>query len=139
MIKARMVLFMVITLFLVMGVGCDEKNEKNEAKTILPVSDLSEQVVTFFETELPNAGEANCFFCSQENDAYYLINSMDELQAVYSCDNELPEIDFSQYSVIIGQHGMTSSFYSVVEQRIEETEIFKLSIHFLFFLLYLYS
>lgn len=125
--KIKSILFSTaILLLLIMGTGgCDDKEGR---KTILPITNLPEQVVNFFETALPTAAKSNCFFVSKENDIYYLINSVEEFEAIYSCDNELPEIDFTQYSIIIGQKKMPNSYYFVVEQNIEETEVLGLNI-----------
>lgn len=120
-------LFLLIPfLFLIIGmVGCEEKEQ---IKTILPKTNLSVQIISFFESTLPTTGESNCFFLSENSDIYYLINSKEEFKAIYSCDNELPDIDFALYSIILGQKRMPNSYYSVVEQNIKETDILELNI-----------
>ncbi len=120
-------LFLLIPfLFLIIGkVGCEEKEQ---IKTILPETNLSVQIISFFESTLPTTGESNCFFLSENSDIYYLINSKEEFKAIYSCDNELPDIDFALYSIILGQKRMPNSYYSVVEQNIKETDILELNI-----------
>ena len=124
--KTRNLLLMIQFLFLIMGmVGCEENEQIN---TILPKTDLSEKTLSFFESALPITGESNCFFVSEDSDIYYLINSKEELKAIYSCEKELPEIDFTLYSIILGQKRMPNSYYSVVEQYIRETEVLALNI-----------
>lgn len=120
-------LFLLIPfLFLIIGmVGCEEKEQ---IKNILPKTNLSVEIISFFETTLPTTGESNCFFVSEDSDIYYLINSKEELKAIYSCEKELPEIDFTLYSIILGQKRMPNSYYSVVEQYIRETEVLELNI-----------
>ncbi len=110
----------MLFLFLIMGIeGCEDKEQRD---TILPITNLSGQVVAFFDSELSPTMKSNCFFVLND-DTYHLINSMKEFQAIYSCENKLPEIDFTKYSVIVGQKKMPNSYYSVVEQNIEETEM----------------
>ncbi len=117
---------MILFLLMIMGMeGCEEKEQ---IKTILPITNLSEQIIGFFEETLPTTAESNCFFVSEEGDIHYLINSIEELRAIYSCNNELPDIDFASYSIIVGQKRMPNSYYSVLEQNIKETEILDLNI-----------
>ncbi|MCB5280210.1 MAG: hypothetical protein LHW59_11915 [Candidatus Cloacimonetes bacterium] len=124
--KTKRILLIIPFLFVIMGMGSCE--EKEQIKTILPITNLSEQIISFFEGTLPTTAESNCFFVSEESNVHYLINSIEELQAIYSCDNELPEIDFASYSIIVGQKRMPNSYYSVVEQNIKETETLDLNI-----------
>ena len=44
------------------------------------------------------------------------------------CDKDLPIIDFSLYSVIVGKKNMPNSFYSIVEQSINNTQTLELNI-----------
>ena len=124
--KTRNLLLMIQFLFLIMGmVGCEENEQIN---TILPKTDLSEKTLSFFESALPITGESNCFFVSENSDVFYLINSKEEIETICACDNELLEIDFTLYSIILGQKRMPNSYYSVVEQNIKETNVLELNI-----------
>lgn len=124
--KSGKLLFKISFLLLIIGLeGCEEKEQ---IKTILPKTNLSEEITSFFKTTLPATSESNCFFLSEKGDVYYLINSKEEFQAIYSCSNALPEIDFTLYSIIVGQKRMPNSYYSVVEQNIEETDVLNLNI-----------
>lgn len=108
---------MVIALLLLIGgMGCAMEKEND---IIFPVKNLSEQISLFFDTHLPITSESTCFFkLSNEEDHFYLINSIEELQAVYSCEEKLPELDFKKYSVVIGQKRMPNSYYIVSDQNI---------------------
>lgn len=117
--KPKTILFSVFALFLLIGgTGC-EKEKKYE--TFFPIKDIPEQVSVFFENKLPKTSESTCFFNLSKEDAFYVINSKDKLQAVYSCEEKLPEIDFTQYSLVIGQKRMPNSYYSVSNQKIVES------------------
>jgi len=109
--KSILLLSLLFTLFFVSG--CEKKGE-----TIYPTDNLPEQVTLFFENSLPIVTESPCFFKSTNEDIVYVVNSNKELQALYSCKEVLPEIDFSQYSIIIGQKRMPNSFYFVADQKI---------------------
>lgn len=114
--KTKLILFAVIALLIVV-VGC-EKDKKYGTFSL--VKDIPEQVSVFFENRLPITSESSCFFKSNKEDIFYVMNSMEELQAIYSCEEKLPEIDFTKYSVVIGQKRMPNSYYSVSNQKIVE-------------------
>ena len=124
--KQQIILWIGALLLLTAGIGC-EKEKVHE--TFSPIKDIPEQVSVFFEKKLPVASESTCFFKSSKKELFHVINSMEELQAVYSCEEKLPEIDFMRYSVVIGQKTMPNSYYSVSNQRIVElSEVLELNI-----------
>ena len=73
--------------------------------------DTYQQLAAFFQAELHHpyyrdGGEAfPGFFGELEYDAQpcYLINSMEEFQAAYEGNEQLPEVDFKRYSVLVGR------------------------------------
>lgn len=122
--KASELLFILI---LVVSYSCDSHNNEPEEKKYIPLIDIPEHILHFFEKGLPNTSESECFFLSQEKDVYFLINDFEDLSAIYSCDDELPEIDFTKYSLIIGKKEMPNSFYFLADQYIDETETLNLN------------
>lgn len=124
--KQQIILWIGTLLLLTGEVGC-EKEKVHE--NFSPIKDIPEQVSAFFEKTLPVASESACFFTSSKEELFHVINSMEELQALYSCEEKLPEIDFMRYSVVIGQKRMPNSYYSVSDQRIIELpEVLELNI-----------
>ena len=114
--KTKMILFTVTALFLMIGgMGCEREKEH---EVIVPDKNISTHVYAFFENNLPTTSKSVCFFISEEGDFSYVINSKKELQAAYSCKEELPEIDFDRYSLVIGQKRMPNSYYAVSNQKI---------------------
>ena len=91
---------MLIGAFIVLG-GCEK--EKEQMEVIYPVVNLPMSVVTFFEKTLSNTDSANCLFKSEWKDTCFLINSKEEFESMLLCDKDLPIIDFSLYSVIVGK------------------------------------
>lgn len=73
--------------------------------------DTYQRLSAFFQAELHHpyyrdGGEAfPGFFGELEYDAQpcYLINSMEEFQAAYKGNEQLPEVDFERYSVLVGR------------------------------------
>ena len=116
---------LLIGAFIVLG-GCEK--EKEQMEVIYPVVNLPMSVVTFFEKTLSNTDSANCLFKSEWKDTCFLINSKEEFESMLLCDKDLPIIDFSLYSVIVGKKNMPNSFYSIVEQSINNTQTLELNI-----------
>ena len=116
---------LLIGVFIVLG-GCEK--EKEQMEVIYPVVNLPMSVVTFFEKTLSNTDSANCLFKSEWKDTCFLINSKEEFESMLLCDKDLPIIDFSLYSVIVGKKNMPNSFYSIVEQSINNTQTLELNI-----------
>ena len=73
--------------------------------------DTYQRLSVFFQAELhrPHYDEfgtaSSTFFGELEWDAQpcYLINSMEEFRAVYQGNKQLPEVDFTRYSVLVGR------------------------------------
>lgn len=72
--------------------------------------------------------EAECFFNTSDENVSYVINSDSEFKDIFSCEKELPDIDFKKYSLVIGQHTMPISFCKVVEQSIIESDVLELNL-----------
>ena len=123
--KILPVVILLIGAFIVLG-GCEK--EKEQMEVIYPVVNLPMSVVTFFEKTLSNTDSANCLFKSEWKDTCFLINSKEEFESMLLCDKDLPIIDFSLYSVIVGKKNMPNSFYSIVEQSINNTQTLELNI-----------
>ena len=94
-----------------MGCSSDDDEERING-TIIEEIDCGEEINSFFRYELPNSSVyyySRYFFSSPEefdNNICYVINSNEEFKNVYrgkSADTELPEIDFTKYTLIIGQ------------------------------------
>ena len=118
-------IILLIGAFIVLS-GCEK--EKEQMEVIYPVVNLPMSVVTFFEKTLSNTDSVNCLFKSEWKDTCFLINSKEEFKSMLLCDKDLPIIDFSLYSVIVGKKNMPNSFYSIVEQSINNTQTLELNI-----------
>lgn len=97
--------------------GCSSDNDEVVADdsdiTIISETEMDNDVVDFFRTELPKyAGSASSgFFIDTNENLCYAINSMDELRKVYMGKKELPAIDFGEKTLFIGQQRMAHSSY----------------------------
>jgi chloramphenicol O-acetyltransferase len=120
----KKILKLSVILLIAAGIfTCEEENEK----IIYPIIISDEQLVDFFDTVLPIATEPICLFLTMNSDTCHIINSIAEFLSIYSCD-DLPEIDFTSYSLIVGQKSMPNSYYSVMKQYIIETESLQLNL-----------
>jgi hypothetical protein len=121
--KTIVLKFAAILLIMLGLIACEKGNEK----IISPINISNERLIDFFDMILPTATESGCLFSTTNSDTCYVINSIDEFLSIYSCD-DLPEIDFTSYSLVIGQKRMPNSYYTVIEQYIVETESLRLNI-----------
>ena len=96
-------------------------------KKILPFSadNLDSSLVSFFNEALPPISilPTESFFTAEAHDAdvCYLINNKTEFQEAYKGNKPLPEIDFENYTLIIGMLYQGSN-YHLDEQYIEEDD-----------------
>ena len=98
----------------------DQTEEGAISPTVISADDYISQ---FFAAELPSSDTSNSksFFIdskggpSTEN-IVCIINSQDDLKAQYSGNMNLPNIDFANYTLIIGQQRMGSLGWDVAKQ-----------------------
>ena len=85
-----------------------------------PVADGNEKVVSFFEVELPATNRSSGFFTSEDRykDVCYIINDDSDLRRRYTGNRELPSIDFTRYTLVMGKVIMPVSYYYVLKQDI---------------------
>lgn len=113
----------LIVSLLLMGwlfVSCSVADIPDEG-VISPVS-APDDIIAFFEEHLPKNSQTFCqtdFKFSDmefsENECF-LINSKSEFKAVVTDGVEVPDIDFRQYSLIIGQCVLGDPGYTLREQ-----------------------
>ena len=125
--KKSCILWMFAVLMLAVGISSCSKSDSEEIANEEPVNeevtnndllsnegvdaDTYQRLSVFFQSELhdPFYNEfgvaSSTFFGELEWDAQpcYLINSMEEFRAVYQGNKQLPEVDFTRYSVLVGR------------------------------------
>ena len=134
--RALFVLGMLLTFGLFCACSSDDESENvtddsserklNDlgGKLISPVQEGDNFVATsdFFNSELPFGTYSKGFFvgsCEQSGEEVcYTINSKKELEDIYSGDKDLPEIDFQQYTLVIGERIMPALGYKCAKQEI---------------------
>jgi hypothetical protein len=94
-----------------------------ETKIILPVTVTDQRIIDFFVkcrfTGKSSDSHSSCFFTTQ-GIVCLAINTMDEFRHIYECTDDLPEIDFDNYTLIIGKQGGRHSAVFVSDQKIIE-------------------
>lgn len=73
-------------------------------------------ICSFFNEGLPIRKRSDSFFVDSDRDECYVINSLQELKSIYCGDDELPELDFDKYTLVIGQKVNPDAFYPVLKQ-----------------------
>jgi hypothetical protein len=109
--KKLMFLFSVLAAAMVVvagSVACEEKpqSQEEELKFDLMPQQASDEVVTFFKEHLKYL--SNSFFTEEKSNKCLVINSAEELKAAMLVDAAIPEIDFEQYTLIIGSYYATA-------------------------------
>ena len=122
--------------------ACSSDDETETKGIIIEEIKCGEQVDSFFRSELPNSSVyryAKSFFCSEDefdSNVCYVINSQEEFENVYhgnTAETVLPEIDFTKYSLIIGQERPELGYKpkEQIEKKLyETTEGYVLELHY---------
>jgi len=102
-------------------------------KFILPVSVTEQNIIDFFNMVFPiKSGhlfdKSPCFFTTlpSNKDTCLIINSMNEFRSACECSNDLPEIDFDNYTLIIGKKHLANLSVHISEQKIIEDNVLTL-------------
>ena len=110
--RMKKYLFITCSLALVVQaatafIGCSADADVDNSENTIVVSpeDVGNSVSVFFEEALPKDAESKVFFTDvpKDKDFCMVIDNEDELMSAYHGDEELPKIDFSNYSLVIGK------------------------------------
>ena len=116
--KTRRILGLLTLLLLAVGfTGCSD----DELSTIQPMSNIDDEIITFFENELPAMGTSSSFFTdvARDTEICYVVNDNKDFQHLYKGKFTPPTIDFSKYTLVIGKVRMSESFFYVAKQEVE--------------------
>jgi hypothetical protein len=117
-------------LAVLLPTGCSSDEDEG---TIIQRVDLGHQIEDFFNSEWADYNNddvyPSTFFNHDERgrDKICLINSQEELSKIYQGTKEIPEIDFSKYTLIVGQQKRNveigkESTGKFLEQKLFQTE-----------------
>lgn len=110
-------MFLFVSVLFLLGVGmaaCSSDEEGgNDNNIITPVANMSNEVKNFFDEEVAN----NAFILENPN-GVVAVNSISELEDIYEGEKPFPDIDFSKYTLIIGEKTMPSGGYYVNRQEL---------------------
>ena len=129
---------MTAALLLLGGfVACNDSEESEYIGT--PPVTASADVSAFFKTYLPSSSSSHPepeFNFSEIDDRdieCFVINSMEEFEAVAPPSVVLPVIDFEKYTLIIGQHLLGDPGYSFEKQAVDtDTESGKMTLNLVY-------
>ena len=109
--------YLYCVLFLGLFASCQRIDPTGDVG-ILPVT-ASEEVKLFFESYLPPSDSySDTNFNLGEETECFVINDVDDFNAVAPESVTLPKIDFDKYTLIVGQVLMGNPGYSFVSQSI---------------------
>ena len=131
--KTTKALVFIFSLLLPLGMLCACSNSEDDAQptnqqtntkeTVLPVLEGGDYMIAsqFFATELHNESESNpssAFFTDQQESVCYAVNSKEELKRLYQGEKALPEINYSNYTLIIGVEKLSHLLYKLEKQEL---------------------
>lgn len=78
-----------------------------------------EAISIFFSAEMPIGSRSNSFFVDSNLDECAVINNLQELRNVYRGNQEIPNIDFGRYTLVLGQMVEPDAYYPVLRKNLE--------------------
>lgn len=111
--KKIVLAFCSMFLFAIGTVSCSNDEGGNDDNVMTPVANMSNEVKSFFDEEVAN----NAFILENEN-GIVTVNSTSELEDIYKGKKNLPDVDFSKYTLIIGGTTMSSGGYYISKQEL---------------------
>lgn len=117
----RFVNTVILCSSLCMVIACN-KQKQPEVDGIPPAA-APKEVTDFFNTYLPESSGSlsECQFNFVDEECCYLINDIEELEAIAPPSAELPSVDFDKFSLIIGYHCFGYPRFVLENQAIEDT------------------
>ena len=138
--KRQIVMILLPMFVIVTGLFVACSNDDDGGTIIKNLGETDDAIAAFFDEELPERhndhepyGYSTSFFYDYSIDlkirivcdenVVRLINSNQELADIYQGENELPEIDFDKYTLIIGHQALPGlGFYLTKKELVESTE-----------------
>ena len=125
----KILLFFMCFLLTIVSVGCGN-NDNNEIDTTLtgpsyPIQDgnIYAEINNYFQYNYPQGDEYKCFFGGESDKSQCLVfNKKEDMDIHFSGDAPFPDIDFDNYTLIVGQEIMPEAFYSVLRQELYYAE-----------------
>lgn len=131
--KVTLLMSVLLTIGLFSACSSDEEMSGNgggetiqipeDGELLTPVEDRDivgyEDLSKFFASEMPIGARSNSFFVNSDQDEFSVINSLTELKGIYNGNNDIPNIDFEQYTLVIGQTVKPGACYPVQRQNLE--------------------
>ena len=103
----------------------DPQGDSSDDYTVILPVPVSDEVKAFFDEELSDPGWNNHgerigggFIDSmsvhfRDKEAFYVVNSKQELERIYNGKTPIPDIDFSSYTLLLGFAYLNDSSYSL--------------------------
>lgn len=131
--KVTLLMSVLLTIGLFSACSSDEEMSGNgggetiqipeDGELLTPVEDRDivgyEDLSKFFASEMPIGARSNSFFVNSDQDEFSVINSLTELKGIYRGNEDIPHIDFEQYTLVIGQTVKPGACYPVLRQNLE--------------------
>lgn len=80
------------------------------------------EIKGFFQLKYPQGDEYKCFFGELDKSQCLVFNKKEDMDNHFSGDVSFPDIDFDNYTLIVGQEIMSEAFHSVLRQELYHAE-----------------
>lgn len=131
--KVVFIMSMLFTIGLFCACSSDEEMSNNgggetipipkDGELLTPIEDKDiegyENLSKFFGSEMPIGVRSNSFFVNSDQDEFSVINSLTELKGIYRGNQDIPNIDFEHYTLVLGQMFKPGACYPVLRQNLE--------------------
>ena len=111
---------MLLAIGLLSACSSDDDSKANDDFTgqLIPVRNIDGYSIIseFFNSEFNPHVRSKGFFTDSENDICMIINDKEELVSNYAGTRSLPEIDFQNYTLVIGQKVLDNRYHPLIRQ-----------------------
>ena len=129
--KKNKVLWLCAVLMMAVGMSSCSSDDPIEGQNVSTVK--ADDELTFFMTEALYGSEfegRRTFFCADsEEEKCIIINSEQEFREAYRGDKELPKVDFSKYTLVVGRSwGNDSSYFFDNFEMVDKGDSYQLNL-----------
>lgn len=125
MMKKKL-LILLSFLLMIITAGCSKDNEidTNLSEPYYPIQEgnIYAAINDFFKFNYPQGDEYKCFFGESDKSQCLLFNKKEDIDIHFSGNASFPDIDFDNYTLIVGQEIMPEAFHSVLHQKLYYVE-----------------
>ena len=110
-------LAVALAILLLSALSACSSNDEIKLETIINEIKCSNDITQFFDNECDKIIKTGTYI-----DSCIIINSAEQLISVYSGNMQIPYIDFSKYTLVVGQKSMSSYGWAIDNKELYSNE-----------------